>query len=67
MFFVLPGRYMGVGWSELLVAKTPGTHCTGGWVGPRAGPDGWGNVSLTGIQSPDRPTRSESVISFMCG
>jgi hypothetical protein len=20
--------------------KTPGTHCTGGWVGPRAGPDG---------------------------
>jgi len=20
----------------------PGTHCTGGWVGPRAGLDGWG-------------------------
>jgi len=20
----------------------PGTHCIGGWVGPRAGLDGWG-------------------------
>jgi hypothetical protein len=22
--------------------KRPGTHCIGGWVGPRAGLDGWG-------------------------
>jgi hypothetical protein len=22
--------------------KKPGTHCVGGWVGPRAGLDGWG-------------------------
>jgi hypothetical protein len=33
-----------------------------GW-GPRAGPDGWGKVSPTGIQSPDRPTRSEPFMS----
>ena len=30
-------------------------------MGPRAGLDGWGKFSpLTGIRSPDRPTRSES-------
>jgi hypothetical protein len=32
-----------------------------GW-GPRTGPDVWGKVSPTGIQSPDCPTRSESVM-----
>ena len=25
--------------------KRPGTHCTGGWVDPRAGLDGWGKIS----------------------
>jgi hypothetical protein len=30
-------------------------------VGPRAGLDGCGNISFTGIRSPDRPARSESV------
>jgi len=29
---------------------SPGTHCIGGWVGPRA---------RTGIRSPDRPALSE--------
>ena len=40
----------------------PGTHCTGGWVGPRAGLDGCGKSRPpTEIRSPDRPTRSESL------
>ena len=39
----------------------PGTHCTGGWVGPRAGLDGCEKSRPTGIRSPDRPARSESL------
>jgi len=40
----------------------PGTHCIRGWVGPRAGPDGWGKSRPpTGIRSPDRQARSESL------
>jgi hypothetical protein len=35
--------------------ERPGTHCTGGWVGPRAGLD------VCGIRSPDRPARSQSL------
>jgi len=38
-----------------------GTHCTGGWVGPRAGLDRCGKSSPTGIRSPDRPTSSLSI------
>jgi len=42
--------------------KRPGTHCIGGWVGPRAGPDGRGKSRpSTGIRSPDRPARSQSL------
>jgi hypothetical protein len=37
--------------------KRPGTHCTGDWVGPRAGLEG----CPTEIRSPDRPARSESL------
>ena len=41
--------------------ERPGTHCTGGWVGPRAGLEGCGkSPPPTGIQSPDRPAHSES-------
>ena len=37
---------------------TPGTHCIGGGVDPRAGLDGCGNCRPpTGIRSPDRPAR----------
>ena len=36
------------------------THCTGGWVGPRAGLDG-GKSGPTGILSPGRPARSQSL------
>ena len=38
-----------------------GTHCEGGWVGPRAGLDGCGKSRPTGIRSPDRPARSQSL------
>jgi len=42
--------------------ERPGAHCIGGWVGPRAGLGGCGNSRpLTGIRSPDRPVRSESL------
>ena len=40
--------------------ERPGTHCTGGWVGPRDVLDS-GKSPLTGIRSPDRPGRSESL------
>ena len=36
--------------------KIPGTHCIGGWVGPRASVDGCGKSRPhTGIRSPDLP------------
>jgi len=44
----------------VLSLRRPGAHCIGGWVDPRAGLDGCGKSSPTGIRSPDRPSRSES-------
>ena len=42
--------------------QTPGTHCIGGWVGPRAGLDECGKSRPpAGIRSPDQPARSESL------
>jgi hypothetical protein len=41
--------------------ERPDTHCTGGWVGRRAGLDRWGKSRPTGIRSPDRPARSQSL------
>ena len=42
--------------------ERPGTHCIGGWVGPRAGLDGCGKSRPPpGIRSPDRPARRESL------
>jgi hypothetical protein len=38
--------------------KIPGTHCIGGWVGPRAGLDGCEKSRPHWIRSPDRPARS---------
>jgi len=38
-----------------------GTHCTGGWVGPRAGLDWCGKSRPTGIRFPDRPARRQSL------
>ena len=56
---------MGVGGQHHTPAALPpgkrsGTHRIGGWVGPRAGLDGYGKSRPTGIRSPDRPARSES-------
>jgi hypothetical protein len=47
--------------------RTPGTHCTGGWVGPRAGLDtvatGKILLPLPGLEprSPGRPARSQTL------
>jgi hypothetical protein len=47
--------------------KDPGTHCTGGWVGPRAGLDteatGKNPLPPPGIEprSPGRPARSQTL------
>ena len=41
--------------------ERPGTHCTGGWVGLRAGLDRCGKSRLTGIRSPDRPAHRQSL------
>jgi len=38
-----------------------GTHCIGGWVGPRPVWTGAENLAPTGIPSPDRPARSDSL------
>jgi len=38
-----------------------GAHGIGGWVGPGDDLDGCGKVTPTGIRSPDRPARSESL------
>jgi hypothetical protein len=44
-----------------------GAHCIGGWVGSRAGPDGCGKSRPpTGIRSPDRPARNESLYRLGC-
>jgi len=39
----------------------PGTHCTGGWVDPRAGLDRCGKSCSTGIRYLDRPARRQSL------
>ena len=41
--------------------KRHGTHCIGDWVGPRAVLNKSGKTHPTGIRSPDRPARSESL------
>jgi len=37
------------------------THCTRGWVGSRAGLNGWGKSRPIGSRSRDPPARSESL------
>ena len=42
--------------------ERPGTHCTGGWVGPRGRSRQMRKISTpTGIRSPYHPVRSESL------
>jgi hypothetical protein len=57
---------MGVGGQRHAQAALPpgkraGTHCIGGWVGPSGGLDRSGKSRPTGIRSPDRPVRSQSL------
>ena len=40
--------------------ERPGTHCTGGWLGLRAGLDWCRKSRSTGIRSTDRPARRQS-------
>ena len=58
---IAPLFLLGGGWStrrpgRFTPRERPDTHCTGGWVGPRAGLDGCGKS-----RSPDLPARSESL------
>ena len=48
--------------------ESPGTHCTGGWVDPRAGLEGAENLAATGMRFPDRPARNEWLyrLSYPC-
>jgi hypothetical protein len=41
--------------------ERPGIHCTGGWVGPRAGLDRCGKSHPNVIRSSDHPARSQSL------
>jgi hypothetical protein len=44
--------------------RTPGTHWTGGWVGPRAGVDAGGRRKILYPcrgSNPDRPARSQTL------
>jgi hypothetical protein len=41
--------------------EKPGTHCTGGWVGPGPVWTSAKNLAPNGIPSPDRPARSQSL------
>jgi hypothetical protein len=59
---------MGGGWSTPRPGrftpppgKRPDTHCIGGWMAPRADPDGYGKSCSYGIRSSDCPTRSKSL------
>ena len=45
--------------AALYPRERPGTHCTGGWVGHRAGLDEWNNLVPTGI----RPRTFQPVVS----
>jgi hypothetical protein len=41
--------------------ERPGTHCIGGWVGPKTVLVGAENLAPTEFRSPDRPARRESL------
>jgi len=44
--------------------ERPGTHCTGGYVGFRAGLDRCRKSGPNGIRSPDRPARRQSNVEL---
>ena len=45
--------------------ESPGTHCTGGCVGLRTGLNWCGKSRPTGIRSPDRPARRQSLYRLL--
>ena len=47
--------------AALCPRERPGTHCTGGWMGLRAGLDWCGKSLPTGIRFPDLPPRRQSL------
>ena len=47
--------------AALYPRERPGTHFTGGWVGPSAGLDGCGKSRPQRDSIPDRPVRSQSL------
>ena len=47
--------------AALYPREKPGTHCTGGWVGPGPVWTGAENLAPTGIRFLDRPARSQSL------
>jgi hypothetical protein len=46
---------------QIYPRERTGTHCTGVWLGPRVGLTGAENLAPTGLRSPDRPARRESL------
>jgi hypothetical protein len=49
--------------------RAPGTLCTGGWVGPRAGLDAEIRekiVCLCRGSNPGRPVRSQTLVNITC-
>ena len=47
--------------ADLPLVMKAGAHCRGGWVGSRADLDGCRKSRPTGIRSPNRPARNESL------
>jgi hypothetical protein len=47
--------------AALYPRERPGTHCTGGWVGPRTGLDGGIQVALTLMQRKEVPVLAMEV------
>ena len=45
--------------AALRLGKRLGTHCTGGWLGPRVTWTDVENLDSTSVRSPDRPARSK--------
>ena len=49
------------GWTALPPRKRSSADCIGGWMDPMDGLGGFGNLIPTGIRTPNRPVRSESL------
>jgi len=55
------GLVVNVKLRPLYARESPDTHCIGGWVVPRTFWTVAENLAPSGILSPDRPARSESL------